>query len=163
MERVDSTKLNFQTDPSKGSAVPGKTHTHMCAHTHAPSAKDFHIQLSVPDTSERSPWRYGGVSFQQLLLSLSCPLPVQVMAHQSQLARVPYPAPGQSETTYCCISGPVCYKDLRNWDFIFRSWCFFSSPATPSFQDLLDKRLKLLSQAMVLPVLCRYQSPRTLC
>lgn len=140
-------------------------HIHTCVHTH------MHHQPRTSTSSSQcqTPVRGAPRDMEVYPSSSFCyrsPVHCQSrswLTRVRQLARVPYPAPGQSETTYCCISGPVCYKDLKNWDFIFRSWCFFSIPATPSFQDLLDKRLKLLSQAMVLPVLCRYQSPRTLC
>lgn len=100
--------------------------THTCALTHAPSTEGFHIQLWASDTNESSPQQYRSISFQQFLLS--SPIRCWSMAELTRVRQFAlYSALGQSETMHCCLSGTLRCKDLRNWDFPFRSWCFFSS------------------------------------
>lgn len=104
---------------------------HAYAHTHAPSAESFHIQLSVSDSNKSSQQQYCDISFHRFPLLVSCALLVHGTAHKSQ-------------AVCTVLSSWPQKKSLRH--FILRRFeelgfhllllVLFLSPAAPSFQQV---------------------------
>lgn len=119
-------KAQFLKWPKQGiGSVRKNVHTRVHSHMH-------HQPRAFTSSCEhQTPMRAAHSNIAVYLSSSFCyrsPIRCWSMAELTRVRQFAlYSALGQSKTMHCCLSGTLRCKDLRNWDFPFRSWCFFSS------------------------------------
>lgn len=123
-----------------GTHLPWGANIFMTMISSGSTAGALQRQISASDTNGTPAQWHCNVPFQKFLLLASCPItgcPVAGpwLGSLESAALCCTQVLAQVRLWYSCLSGPLCYKDLRNWNFAF--YCWYSLPSLPEFSTSL--------------------------